>query len=614
MFDSDRLEAALSKVRGDLLAQRTEEGHWVGQLSSSALSTATAVSAMVLMQRYDPVGAWGGLLDPSRPVHVAELIFDGLRWLCRNQNDDGGWGDTPESLSNIATTMLVVSAFHLTGVPDDHADHLGRAEKYIQDNDGIAGIKKRYGKDHTFAVPILTNAALAGLVPWSKVPSLPFEWACLPQRWYRFARMQVVSYALPALIAIGLAGYHHKTPWNPLSRFVRKASFEPSLRLLEQIQPESGGFLEAIPLTAFVVMSLASIGRADHPVARQGLEFLLRSARADGGFPIDTNLATWVTTLSVTALSAAGEDLPTSLGDDCLDWLLDCQGTQQHPSTGAAAGGWGWSDLSGSVPDADDTSGALLALAAWRDAPACPPSTRARLLEASERGVEWLLDLQNSDGGWPTFCRGWGRLPFDRSGADLTAHALRALETWRVVGNGERLHQAVSRGFDYLAKRQQDDGSWLPLWFGNQYHRRDENPVYGTARVLLAYRDWNRLRDLPAEQGLDWLLSVQGERGGWGEVSGQEGSPQHCSIEETAIALESLLSSIETPDRKKGALRGLDWLIQAVENGEYRVSRPIGFYFAKLWYDERLYPLIFSVAALGAGRSSAPRLGPKSPP
>ncbi len=42
----------------------------------------------------------------------------------------------------------------------------------------------------------------------------------------------------------------------------------------------------------------------------------------------------------------------------------------------------------------------------------------------------WLLDLQNRDGGWPTFCRGWGTLPFDRSSCDLTAHALRALSKW----------------------------------------------------------------------------------------------------------------------------------------------------------------------------------------
>ncbi len=91
-------------------------------------------------------------------------------------------------------------------------------------------------------------------------------------------------------------------------------------------------------------------------------------------------------------------------------------------------------------------------------------------------------------------------------------------------------------------------------------------------------------------------------------------SPQHCSVEETAVALEALLSSPDTPGREEGVRRGLDWLIQAVENGEYRVSRPIGFYFAKLWYDERLYPLIFSVSALGAGRSPASHLGPTSPP
>ena len=29
---------------------------------------------------------------------------------------------------------------------------------------------------------------------------------------------------------------------------------------------------------------------------------------------------------------------------------------------------------------------------------------------------------------------------------------------------------------------------------------------------------------------------------------------------------------------------------------------PIGFYFAKLWYFEKLYPIIFAVAALGRAR------------
>ena len=64
-------------------------------------------------------------------------------------------------------------------------------------------------------------------------------------------------------------------------------------------------------------------------------------------------------------------------------------------------------------------AGALLALRALGDADGA--SRRAAL-----SGARWLRSLQNRDGGIPTFCRGWGQLPFDQSTSDLTAHALRA--------------------------------------------------------------------------------------------------------------------------------------------------------------------------------------------
>ena len=51
MIDLDRLRAAYVKVRDELLAERTPDGHWVGELSSSALSTATAVSALATVRR-----------------------------------------------------------------------------------------------------------------------------------------------------------------------------------------------------------------------------------------------------------------------------------------------------------------------------------------------------------------------------------------------------------------------------------------------------------------------------------------------------------------------------------------------------------------------------------
>ena len=112
----------------------------------------------------------------------------------------------------------------------------------------------------------------------------------------------------------------------------------------------------------------------------------------------------------------------------------------------------------------------------------------------------WLLNLQNRDGGWPTFCRGWGTLPFDRSSNDLTAHVIRALALWQsqiteiADSLSVRTEVAIGRGLQFLETSQADDGSWLPLWFGNQHNEDDANPLYGTAKVVLALCETGNLR------------------------------------------------------------------------------------------------------------------------
>ncbi len=611
-----RVETAYAKVRDLLLDQRTDAGHWIGRLSASALSTATAISALSFWLNETAAG----IVDRKRVEHQ---ILAGISWLIRGQNRDGGWGDTNLSYSNISTTMLVIAALHAAGRANQFADEVSRAQMYVNSNNGIQGIRDRYGKDKTFAVPILASCAMSGIVPWKEVAALPFEAACVPQRLYCLMQMPVVSYAIPALVAIGLVKFGKDPPWNPITRVIRRMSTERSLNVLKKMQPASGGFLEAVPLTSFVCMGLIHDRRADHEVVHKGIRFIADSFRTDtdddklGAWPIDTNLATWTTTLSINALLESGEFNQFWRSDQwepCINWLLKCQYKDVHPFTGAAPGGWGWSDLSGAVPDADDTPGAMLALKNVYDQFELTESRRAKILDAAISGSDWLLGLQNRDHGWPTFCRGWGKLPFDRSGTDITAHVIRALYTWQSEFSenavfSRRIRRSIESGFKYIERNQMADGSWLPLWFGNQDEQDDVNPYYGTAKVLMAFRDTGRFDTQTARDGLNWLLRRQNADGGWGggvAVRWNEPTLGNSSVEETALCTEAIVSFAQNDsDVQEAARRGMDWLTTAIETDNVRTSCPIGFYFAKLWYYERLYPMIFTTSALGRALRSA---------
>src|SRR6266851_5328140 len=97
--DPSRVNGAYPTALSALLAERNSDGYWTGELSSSALSTATAVTALVL-------------IDQNSRLHHnhQEIITRGLSWLAEHQNSDGGWGDTIQSISNISTTMLCRAA------------------------------------------------------------------------------------------------------------------------------------------------------------------------------------------------------------------------------------------------------------------------------------------------------------------------------------------------------------------------------------------------------------------------------------------------------------------------------------------------------------------------
>ncbi len=584
-FNAKSLDACISRLEGGLIAEMDSASCWRGRLSSSALSTAVAIFAL-------------SLVDSGK---YSTLIRKGAEWLVANVNRDGGWGDTPDSPSNMSTSILVWCALSPLEKNEHYRLAARNAEKYISGMTGSVSpedisrsILGHYGNDRTFSVPILTMCALAGRLgddgsEWNHVLQLPFELSVLPRSFFRIVGLPVVSYALPALVSMGILRHRKTRGGNPVMRLIRNLASEKALDVLRSTLPSSGGFLEAVPLTGFVTMSLVAAGCKDENLIGPCSNFLESSFREDGSCPIDSDLATWLTSLSVKALGK--ESLGPQRADGIRRWLLSQQFKSIHPFTGAAPGGWAWTDLPGGVPDADDSSSALIALKLLDSS--CD-------LEAISSGIEWLVALQNRDGGIPTFCKGWGRLPFDRSCPEITAHTIEAFSKWRHdVGAdmGKKMDAAAARAIEYLRNSQRSDGAWIPLWFGNQSSGKKQNPVYGTSRVLVGLNSLKKLNPSTARmlsRAAEWLLKAQNPDGGWG---GDIGLP--TSIEETALAVHALSSSqISNPELQSSLQKGVSKLLELIGPHKIPLPSPIGLYFSSLWYSERLYPLIFTLSAL----------------
>ena len=546
----EQIDEMITEVKTRLLNARKPGEMWRGHLSSSAISTSVSVFALYLIDK-EKYGSY---------------IEKGASWLKSTMTDKGAWGDSEESPANMTATLLSYAALFAVDTPPQ------KARKYLQDKLGgdtedqlIKGVLDYYGTDLTFSVPILAMCGLAGVISqWSKIPPLPFELAVLPQKVFRFLQLPVVSYAIPALIAVGILRYK-KGGRNFLSR-VRDKFIPRCLKVLVKLQPADGGFLEAAPLTAFVGMCMSGAGFNDHVVTQKAAQFLVETVREDGAWPIDTDLASWVTSLSLRALD---EDIPDR--EYFIGKLKANALKEVHPFTGAQPGGWGWTDLSGSVPDADDTPGALIALYVL---------TGGIYSEEIGNGIRWLMDLQNHDGGIPTFCKGWTKLPFDQSSPDLTAHTYFAFEIWKNQLPADlyrRCERSSQRLVNFMERTQTQEGAWVPLWFGDQQAADEHSPVYGTATAVdyFSSSENDRIK-MMAQKGLDYLLSVQNTDGGWG---GAKGVASKVTL--TARTLAALAQYVDVP--LEVIEKGFDFLYQAYRQGNLYKREPIGLYFARLW-------------------------------
>ena len=204
--------------------------------------------------------------------------------------------------------------------------------------------------------------------------------------------------------------------------------------------------------------------------------YLNNIAFADHGALLDPPTAD-VTARCVSMLAQLGETRETSAS---LARGLDALVATQEKD-GSWFGRWGMNYVYG-------TWSALCALgAAGQDLKSTPV----------RRAVDWLLRIQNADGGWgeggdsyKLDYRGYEAAP---SAASQTAWALLGL-----MAAGEADHPAVARGVAYLATTQADDGFWdepdhtatgFPRVFYLRYHGYSKFfPLWALAR----YRNLKR--------------------------------------------------------------------------------------------------------------------------
>ena len=570
MTNEEKIQTMLDDATQRLLSMRRADGMWQGHLSSSAISTSVSVFALSVINHEE----------------YAHEIRQGTSWLLQTMKSDGAWGDSVESPVNMTATLLSYTALsHLGQVPEATKRYIRETLGWKNEEDLVKGVLDYYGRDLTFSVPILMMCALAGVVKdWKQIPPFPFELATLPQRLFRYLNLPVVSYAIPALIAIGICQMHKKSGWlSP----VRKLFVPKAMRVLLRMQPADGGFLEAAPLTAFVSMCLAEGGFREHEVTQRCAQFLVDTVCEDGSWPIDTNLSAWVTSLAAKVLPHDQVDA------EGLARLIQRNATVSvHPFTAAAPGGWGWSDLSGSVPDGDDTSGALVALY----------HLTGKTSDTVANGLRWLMWLQNNDGGMPTFCKGWGKLPFDRSSPDITAHAILAMGLWLPSLEGKLkadVQKSLDRMLNWMEKGTEEKraggaagSGWVPLWFGDQDAADEKAPVYGTATAI----DYLMSVQHPvatqlAQSQIGFILTTQNEDGGWGGNKGVK-----SKVTYTCRALAALGHFPEQYEAAKQ--RGWDYLYQRFQAGTLYEREPIGLYFSRLWYSEELYNVLFLLNAL----------------
>ncbi|CCO25137.1 Squalene--hopene cyclase [Maridesulfovibrio hydrothermalis AM13 = DSM 14728] len=299
------------------------------------------------------------------------------------------------------------------------------------------------------------------------------------------------------------------------------------------------------------------------------------------------NSPIWDTCLTLSAMMEAGEDQNSKLTQQSIKWLWDQQiffkGDWKSKAPKLEGGGWAFQFENTFYPDLDDTAMVLMAMA------------RAGVLENKDnhenfvKGVNWLLGMQSSDGGYAAFdidnCALYlNDIPFADHGAlldpptsDLTA---RVIELLGVIGYDQNF-KPIRQGIEFLKKEQEEDGSWFGRW--------GVNYIYGTWSVLCGLRQVGEDMNSPYIcKAVEWFENHQNKDGGWGESCLSYNNQNYAGLgdstpSQTSWALLGLMAAGKV--NSKAVSRGIRYLLETQkEDGSWNEKHFTGTGFPKVFY------------------------------